>query len=74
MFSKKNTANLAHVIPVMDTIDKVFATQQLKKKDFNPAICHALGLAKRTMNRYYNKTDNSELYRIAMSKFLILDI
>ena len=31
----------------------------------------ALGIGKRTLNRYYNKTDYSEVYRIAMGKSLL---
>jgi len=35
----------------------------------SPAICSALGLAKKTLNPYYSRMDDSEAYRIAMSRF-----
>ncbi|THU87433.1 hypothetical protein K435DRAFT_584645, partial [Dendrothele bispora CBS 962.96] len=31
-----------------------------------PAIHAAVSIAKKTLNRYYDKTDHSEVYRIAM--------
>ncbi len=31
-------------------------------------ICTALGLAKKTLNKYYEQMDDSELYRIAMGE------
>jgi hypothetical protein len=34
----------------------------------SPAIRAALGLAKKTLNRYYSRTDDSEAYQ-TMSKF-----
>ena len=33
------------------------------------AIRAALALGKQTLNRYYNKTDHSDVYRIAMGKY-----
>jgi hypothetical protein len=59
------TPNLATVIPAMDHIDETLTTDSLNNK-FEPSIRAALGLAKKTINRYYNKTDHSEVYRIAM--------
>ncbi|KAG1765575.1 hypothetical protein EDD22DRAFT_766221, partial [Suillus occidentalis] len=61
-----STPNLAMVIPAMDHIDQVFTNCILKKELLEPAIRAALGLAKRTLNRYYSLTDKSEVYRIAM--------
>ncbi|SJL08910.1 uncharacterized protein ARMOST_12284 [Armillaria ostoyae] len=61
-----STPNLAMVIPAMDHIDKVFATSSLAKESFTPAIRASLFVAKQTLNRYYSKTDASELYQIAM--------
>ncbi|KAH7903431.1 hypothetical protein BJ138DRAFT_1020640 [Hygrophoropsis aurantiaca] len=71
LFFSRSTPNLAMVIPAMDHIDTTF-TQGIIKKGANktdtlsPAIRAALGLAKKTLNRYYSKTDASEVYRIAM--------
>ena len=43
----------------MDHIDKHLATAAIDRK-------HPLAIGKRTLNRYYDKTDHSEVYRIAM--------
>jgi hypothetical protein len=52
------------VIPAMDFINETFTNGVLNKKEFDPAIRVAVGLAKKTLN--YEKTDMSELYRIVM--------
>lgn len=68
LFFSRATPNLAHVIPTMDIIsDRLTATAN--DPTISPAIRSALGLAKKTLNRYYSRTDDSEAYRIAMSKF-----
>jgi hypothetical protein len=54
------------VIPAMDHIDQVLASQSLNKA-LDASIRVALTLAKKTLNRYYTLTDSSEVYRIAMS-------
>jgi hypothetical protein len=67
-FFSRSTSNIANVIPAMDRIDEVLATHSVDKK-LHPAICAGCHLAKKTVNRYYNKTDHSENFRIAMSEF-----
>ncbi|KAH9987579.1 hypothetical protein BJV77DRAFT_922019, partial [Russula vinacea] len=57
--------NIATVIPAMDTIDEVLATNALSSK-YSVAIHAALSIGKKTLNRYYSKTDLSNVYRIAM--------
>jgi hypothetical protein len=49
----------------MDTIDEVLATNALSAK-YSVAIHAALSVGKKTLNRYYEKTDFSKTYRIAM--------
>ena len=39
----------------------------LADDDIHPSVKMALLLAKKTMNRYYGKTDESNVYRISMS-------
>ena len=56
----------------MDIIDEALTNFSLDTTQFRPAIRAAVNLAKKTMNRYYNKTDDSECYRIAMSKLFDL--
>ena len=52
----------------MDHIDKVLASASDSPYKFSIAIWAALVIGKNAMNQYYNKTDQSEVYRIAMGK------
>lgn len=52
----------------MDHIDSKFATDALNMA-FKPSIHSSLFLAKKTLNRYYDMTDHSEVCHIAMGKF-----
>jgi hypothetical protein len=67
MFFSRSTPSLATVIPAMDLIDETLATHMLNKR-LLPSIRAASGLAKKTLNRYYELTDRSDVYRIAMSE------
>ena len=49
----------------MDHIDEHLASASISQK-YDPAIRAALAIGKKTLNRYYDRTDHSELYRIAM--------
>ena len=49
----------------MDHIDEHLATAALNA-DYPKAIKAALAIGKTTLNRYYNKTDHLEIFRIAM--------
>ena len=53
------------VIPAIDTINEVLATSALSSK-YSLAIHAALSVGKKTLNRYYLKTDLSNTYWIAM--------
>lgn len=60
----------------MDHIDERLTTDSLNES-YSPAIRAAAGLAKKTLNRYYNMTDHSEVYRIAMGlsfSFIMLSL
>ncbi|KAG1871909.1 hypothetical protein C8R48DRAFT_574709, partial [Suillus tomentosus] len=65
LFFSRSTPNLATVIPAMDMIDRKLTTDSITRT-YEPAIRASLGLAKKTLNRYYSMTDWSEVYRIAM--------
>jgi len=56
------------VIPAMDHINTYLASAT-QNCGYSASIHAALTIGKRTLNQYYNKTDHSEVYRIAMSKF-----
>ncbi|KAG1872024.1 hypothetical protein C8R48DRAFT_595800 [Suillus tomentosus] len=65
LFFSCSTPNLNTIIPAMDLIDERLTNYSHNRK-YLPAICAAVNLAKRTLNRYYQLTDSSEVYRIAM--------
>ena len=51
----------------MDHIDEHLATAAVgRNSKYSLAIKAVLAIGKKTLNRYYNKTDHSEVYRIAM--------
>ncbi|KIL54123.1 hypothetical protein M378DRAFT_56185, partial [Amanita muscaria Koide BX008] len=64
-FSRDAIPSLTMVIPAMDHIDEVLATN-IASANYSHAIRSALSVGKCTLNRYYSKTDFSETYRIAM--------
>jgi hypothetical protein len=51
----------------MDHIDEHLATAATED-NYPLAIKAALAIGKKTLNRYYDKTDHSEVFRIAMGK------
>lgn len=53
----------------MDRIDGQLSMDVLNRK-YRPSVRVAAALGKKTLNKYYNWTDRSELYRIAMSTSL----
>jgi len=67
LFFSRDTPNISTVIPAMDHIDEYLATASQNPK-YSEAIRAALALGKQTLNHYYDKTDPSEVYRIAMGK------
>ncbi|KJA13233.1 hypothetical protein HYPSUDRAFT_151818, partial [Hypholoma sublateritium FD-334 SS-4] len=68
LFFPHEMPNLAQVIPVMDEIDDRLTAQA--NNEYSLAIRAPLGLAKKTLNRYYSCTDESEAYRI-VSEFIL---
>ena len=56
----------------MDHIDTHLATASQSSK-YSPAIRASLALGKAHLNKYYDMTDHSEVYRIAMSECSPLD-
>lgn len=66
-FSRGSTPSLSQVIPAMDHIDTTLATT-LEDMAVPLSLRAALAIGKQTLNKYYNKTDHTEVYRIAMGK------
>ena len=54
----------------MDHIDEHLATAAIDN-EYPLAIKAALALGKKTLNRYYNKSDQSEVFRIAMGTYFL---
>ncbi|KAG1720506.1 uncharacterized protein EDB91DRAFT_1007945, partial [Suillus paluster] len=65
LYFSRATPNLATVIPAMDHVDKMLTSYSRNKK-YLPSIRSAVQLAKKTLNWYYQLTDRSHTYRIAM--------
>jgi hypothetical protein len=67
LFFSRDAPSISTVIPAMDHIDEylAIACQNIK---YSKAIRAALALGKQTLNCYYDKTDHSDVYRIAMGK------
>jgi hypothetical protein len=62
--------NLATIIPAMDHIDKHLTTAAINNK-YPLAIKAALAIGKKTLNCYYDKTDDSKVFRIAMGMYFL---
>lgn len=54
----------------MDHIDEHLATAAIDNK-YPLAIKAALAIGKKTLNRYYDKSDQSEVFRIAMGMYFL---
>lgn len=54
----------------MDTIDRAFTTAAMDDEEFCLPIKLGLELGKRIMNKYYNLTDESEIYHVSIGNFL----
>lgn len=67
MFFSQGKPNIDSVIPAMDYLDQQLTTSALNMKYSKP-IKASITLGKKTLNRYYDKTDQSEIYRIAMGQ------
>jgi hypothetical protein len=70
LFFSRDTPSISTVIPAMDHIDSYLATT-IEDPSTSDGLKGALYLGNRTLNRYYDKTDLSEIYRIAMGAFFI---
>jgi hypothetical protein len=70
LFFSHSTPNLATIIPAMDHIDEMLTMSSLNST-YPPSICAMLSIAKKTSNHYYNATDQSKVYQIAMSEYCI---
>jgi hypothetical protein len=65
--------NLVMVIPAMDHINYRLATDALDSK-YDPSIRAAFTIGKTTRNKYYNRTNDSEVDTIAMGTLCYLQV
>ncbi|KAG2133403.1 hypothetical protein BD769DRAFT_1303641, partial [Suillus cothurnatus] len=64
-FFSRSIPHLATVIPAMDLIYKTLTSYSQNQK-YCASIHAAVHLTKKTLNHYYELTDKSEVYHIAM--------
>ncbi|KAF7776844.1 hypothetical protein Agabi119p4_5237 [Agaricus bisporus var. burnettii] len=64
-FSQSENLNISAVIPSMDHFDEKLATI-IVSPHYSPSIRSAIRFGKKTLNKYYSKTDHSNIYRVAM--------
>ncbi|KAE9388195.1 hypothetical protein BT96DRAFT_757995, partial [Gymnopus androsaceus JB14] len=65
-YFSSNSPDILAVIPAMDAIDKAFASGKADNHELCAPLHHALTIRKKTLNKYYALTDNSDIYCIAM--------
>ncbi|KAE9386885.1 hypothetical protein BT96DRAFT_838472 [Gymnopus androsaceus JB14] len=65
-FFSSNTPNISAVIQAMDAINKAFASGIVKNHQLCAPLHHAFSIGKKTLNKYYALTNNSNIYCIAM--------
>jgi hypothetical protein len=71
LYFSHGTPNLPTVIPAMDHIDTTFMNATLPGSKNHPAVRAAIKITKHTLNKYYSLMDSSEVYRIAMGRFMV---
>jgi hypothetical protein len=71
MFFSRGAPSIDTVIPAIDHLDEVLMSASMDD-DHSPAVRAGFNIGKRTLNRYYKLTDESENYRIAISKRSII--
>ena len=69
--SQSKTPLLYQVIPLIDTLTRMLETASDNKALF-PAVRAAAAKGIAILNKYYAKTDESIMYRCAMSRFIII--
>ena len=68
-FFSSNAPIISAVIPAMDAIDEAFATGIIDNQLLSEPIRHALSIGKKTLNKCYTLTDDSDIYCMAMGAF-----
>ncbi|KAJ3753775.1 hypothetical protein EV360DRAFT_52879 [Lentinula raphanica] len=66
IFFSTSNPSVAAVIPAMDIIDEAFASGIVDTAVLSDPVHHALSIGKKTLNKYYELTDDSYVYRMAI--------
>ena len=66
-FSQDTVSSITNVIPTMDRIDALLS--DVPAEPLSQSVKHALTFARKSINKYYSKTDLSNVYRIAMGEY-----
>ncbi len=61
---------LHEVIPVMDLLEGMLK-EASENRALKPAVRVAASLGRAVLNRYYSKTDDSIMYRLAISTYTL---
>jgi len=71
-FSQDDAVTIANVVPTMDQINAMLSSSATTP--LAPAVKHTLTFACQLMNKYYSKTDLSNVYHIAMGMYSLVFI
>ncbi|KAJ3753120.1 ribonuclease H-like domain-containing protein, partial [Lentinula raphanica] len=66
LFFSTSSPSVTTIIPAMDLIDRSFASGIVDRQTLPAPVRHALLIGKRTLNKYYQLTDDSYIYRMAI--------
>lgn len=72
-FSQDSVPTIAYVITTFDRINDMLLNKKLrdhKRPRLHPAVVVAMQLGNRMMDRYHNKTDDSDVYCVPLGKIL----
>ena len=66
-FSQDRVSLIANVIPIMDCIDALLS--DVPAEPFCQSVKHTLTFARKSINKYYSKTDLFNVYHITMGEY-----
>ncbi|KAJ3816157.1 hypothetical protein F5880DRAFT_1494561 [Lentinula raphanica] len=69
IFFSTDSPGVSSVVPAMDAIDETLASGIIDEATLSAPVRHALSLGKKTLNKYYELTDDSYIYRIAIGMY-----
>ena len=64
-YFSRGIPTIAKVIPAMDQFEEALSAD-IDNTKYHPAVREAARQGRKLMNKYYGRTDESEIYRIVM--------